>query len=238
MIDTWTGGSLASPISPNWTDANNWSRGGSPGVPQSGDSLVFPAGAQQLVNTDNIGTLTIASITFTGTGYTINSNTGTINLGSGGLSVGGTAGAGNNALNVGMTFLNAETFTVATSGQVLTDSLAINNGGFPLTVTGQGNMTLSGVISGAGALTKGLTAADVGTLTLGGANSFTGAATINAGVLAAGAAGALGAASTTVSTMVNSGATLQLTSAATYNSRPLVLNGPGFLNQARSRTST
>ena len=92
--DVWTGLSQASPITPNWTDANNWLRDGSPGVPQSGDSLVFPAGAQQLNNTDNSGTLTISSITFTGTGYTINSSSGTINLGSGGLSISSSAGAG------------------------------------------------------------------------------------------------------------------------------------------------
>ena len=77
-------------------------------------------------NTDNAGTLTITSITFTGTGYTISSNSGTINLGTGGLSVSSTAGASTDAFNVGMVFLDPETFNVAISGQVFTDSLTMS----------------------------------------------------------------------------------------------------------------
>ena len=230
--DVWTGLSLAveSPSNANWSDANNWLRDGSPGVPTNNDSLVFPAGALQLNNTDNSGTLTLTSITFTGTGYTINSNSGSINLGAGGLSVSPTAGAGTNVFNVTTAFLNPETFTVATSGQVLTDSQNVSGAGFPLTVTGQGNLSLTGVLGGTGTtLVKGLSSSDVGTLALTGANTFSGSTTINAGVLSIGQTTALG--NTTTSAVVNSGGTLEITAGDTFGAKPVVLNGPGFLNQ-------
>ena len=55
---------------------------------------------------------------------------------------------------------------------------AVTNGGNLLTVTGAGNTTISGLISGNGGLTKLLG----GTLTLSNAsNNYTGATTINAG---------------------------------------------------------
>jgi autotransporter-associated beta strand protein len=54
--------------------------------------------------------------------------------------------------------------------------------------TGGSNVTLSGAVSGAGALTK----IGAGTLTLTGANTYTGGTFVNAGALVAGNAGALG----------------------------------------------
>ena len=122
--------------------------------------------------------MTITSITFTGTGYTISSNSGTINLGTGGLSVSSTAGAGTDAFNVGMVFLDPETFNVATSGQVFTDSLTMSLAPLPSTITGQGNVTLSSNVESmrviTATLTKGLTSSDTGTLTLSAANSYAG----------------------------------------------------------------
>ncbi|MDD5326845.1 MAG: autotransporter domain-containing protein [Phycisphaerae bacterium] len=72
--------------------------------------------------------------------------------------------------------------TIGSSGDTLTASGTINNGGFLLTTAGAGNVTLSGVISGGGGLTK----TGAGTTTLSGVgNSYTGTTTINAGTLIA-----------------------------------------------------
>ena len=119
--DIWTGFSVASPR-PSWADANNWLVNGSPGVPASGDNLVFPAGALQLSNTDNITSLTVASITFTGTGYTLNSSEQHHQSRRRRAECRQRGAAGTNAINIPLVALNPETYSVATSGQILTDS--------------------------------------------------------------------------------------------------------------------
>jgi autotransporter-associated beta strand protein len=60
-------------------------------------------------------------------------------------------------------------------------SVNLDNGGFLFTESGAGDVTISGVISGTGGLTK----TGAGTLTLSGAsaNTFTGAMTVNQGIL-------------------------------------------------------
>jgi fibronectin-binding autotransporter adhesin len=69
--------------------------------------------------------------------------------------------------------------TIASDSVTLTLSGTINNGGFLLTVGGAGNVTSSGIISGAGGLTKN----GAGTLLLSGANTYSGGTTLNAGTL-------------------------------------------------------
>ena len=80
--DTWTGAAVGNA---NWSDGANWLSGSSP---QQGDDLVFPSGAAQLTNTDDLTAtpLSFNSITFTGTGYSI-SGTNAITVGAGGLSI-------------------------------------------------------------------------------------------------------------------------------------------------------
>src|SRR5438093_1129147 len=60
---TWTGA-----VSNLWSNDNNWT-GGAPRVDLAAD-LVFPAGAANLTNINDLNLLTIQTITYTGSGYT------------------------------------------------------------------------------------------------------------------------------------------------------------------------
>src|SRR5581483_11596308 len=72
----------------------------------------------------------------------------------------------------------------ATAAGTLTLSGALSNGGNALTFDANtGNIAESGVISGAGSLTK----TGSGSLTLSNSNSYTGTTTVSAGALIAGA---------------------------------------------------
>src|SRR5258708_6891725 len=64
---TWTGA-----VSNLWSNDNNWN-GGAPTTDSLAD-LVFPTGASNLTNTNDIANLLISSITYTGSGYTTTGN--------------------------------------------------------------------------------------------------------------------------------------------------------------------
>jgi autotransporter-associated beta strand protein len=114
------------------------------------------------------------------------------------------------------------TSTINAAVQSLTLSGALNNGGSRLTVTGTGNATLSGVISGSGGLSK----QGTGTLTVSAANTYTGSTTIASGTVVVTHDAGLGAAGG--STTVDAGATLALSGGFTYSSsESLFLNGTG-----------
>lgn len=87
--------------------------------------------------------------------------------------------SGNNSFGGAITLASAS--TIASDAGTLTLSGNVNTGGFLLTESGAGNVTMSGVISGTGGLTK----TGTGTLTLSGAasNTYTGATTVNQGTL-------------------------------------------------------
>src|SRR5262245_36763592 len=71
---TWTGGGGANA---NWNTSANW---GGAGTPANGDTLVFPGGAANLVNTNNLAGLTLSQIRFTGASgaYSIRGNSFTL----------------------------------------------------------------------------------------------------------------------------------------------------------------
>ncbi|MGA2498693.1 MAG: autotransporter-associated beta strand repeat-containing protein, partial [Tepidisphaeraceae bacterium] len=164
-------------------------------VNQSGGAL----NAMQLSVTTNGHTGGAGTYTLTG---------GTLNLGSGGIIKGSTGtanvnlGGGTIAAAATAVPISAATTLTGTNGNVTFDSAGSAN-----------NITVSGVMSGAGGFTK----INNGTLTLSAANSFTGNVIVNGGTLlataqgAANANGPLGAYSGTRTITVNSGATMSWT---------------------------
>ncbi|MDD5085863.1 MAG: autotransporter-associated beta strand repeat-containing protein, partial [Candidatus Omnitrophica bacterium] len=161
---TWTGA-----VSALWSDAGNWDGLGGGVAPGAGDALVFPDGASNLTNSNDLTDgITFNSLTFTGSGYTLDGNS--IILAAG-LTDDSTAGL--NTINLAITFNTTQTVTVTDSGTTL---------------------TLNGIISGAGGLTK----AGAGQLTLAGANSYSGGTTLNAGTLNINNASAIGTGTFTI----------------------------------------
>ena len=144
---TWTGGTDG-----NWSTAANWSTAT---VPTTGDSLIFPAGAAHLANTDDLAGLTVSSITFNGTsgGYTL-AGTDALTVSSG---VNASNTAGTNTISLPLVLGGSQSFTVASGSQ----------------------LDVSGVIGGTSALTKD----GLGTLDLSGTNVYAGGTTVVDGTL-------------------------------------------------------
>ena len=140
---------------------NNWTTGATvpgtaTGTVLSGDSLYFGPSSITTLNDDEAAGFTFAGITFNpdAAAYTIAGNAFTL---AGDIT---NSGVNLETINDAFSMAAPQTFT---------------------TTTGGGNLTLGGVISGAG----GLTAAGSGTLTLSGLSSYTGGTTVSGGVLSA-----------------------------------------------------
>jgi autotransporter-associated beta strand protein len=215
---TWDGGGSDN----NMTTAANWS---SDTAPVAGDDLVFPANiTKRTITNDFTAATSFNSIAFSGTmtqdsNYSISGNSMTLVAGiansmTGSFS-GGVVMANNLILN------GTQTFNGGASYLSLTGTL--NLGSNTLTISGTGSISISGVISGSGGITK----TGTSDLILDGDNTYTGATTLNAGVIAGGHVHSLGTAAG--GTTVASGAGLYLykaTGDVTYD-EPLTLNGNG-----------
>jgi len=140
---TWTGGSG---VSSDWNYLLNWSGGQ---TPQSGDDIVFPSGAARLVNTNVYSGRTFASITFTGSGYTIRGNSITLTGG-----IDSTAAGSVNTLELDIN-LGASQFVDSSAA---TATLYVNGNvdlsSYTLTMYGLGVVRIGGVISGSGGIKK------------------------------------------------------------------------------------
>jgi autotransporter-associated beta strand protein len=207
----WTGGGA-----PNnsWTTAANWLANV---APSPGDDLLFPAGPTQLSAANNFapGT-TFHSITFSGGDYTLSGNQLALQAG-----IATTQPTGTNTISAPLQLDAPQTIMETYAGTTLTISGAVDTNGNLLTVDGTGNTSLSGIVSGAGGITK----LGPGTLSLSATNTYGGLTTVNAGILAITGFGTpLGSAS--AGTTVDFGATLQ-TSGIVTAAEPLVLNGTG-----------
>jgi fibronectin-binding autotransporter adhesin len=130
------------------------------------------------------------------------------------------------------TVINAGTLEIGGAGRLQSGSYSYsitNSGAFSYNSTA--NQTLSGVISGAGALTK----SNSSTLTLSGNNTYSGTTTISAGTIEIGAAGRLGAGSyaqniSNNGTLIYSGTNDQTLSG--------ILSGTGALTKNAASTLT
>ena len=63
---TWSGA-----VNGNWSTAGNWSAGGVPVIGEASLTLTFPGSATRTVTTNNIGALTVTSMTFSGSNYIV-----------------------------------------------------------------------------------------------------------------------------------------------------------------------
>lgn len=164
---TWTG-----TTSGTWSVAANW--GGT--APVAGDDLVFPTGPTTLITTNDFGAGTgFNSITFTGSGYTLNGNA--IALGS--QIVMNTTGT--NTVNLAISLPGARTFSfIGVTNQVI---------------------IFNGIISGTGPLTVTGVAAGGDEVDLSGANTYSGGTNLSDLFLRAGSSAAFGTGSVTVASI-------------------------------------
>ncbi len=146
MSSTWSGlGGDA-----NWSTPGNWDT-----VPTTGSDIIFPAGAAQPANTDDLGPLSFGTMTFLGTGYSISaSNSSTAAF----TSIDSSGTSTSNEFDVPIDLSALTTVTVDQSASTL---------------------VLGGVISGS----SGLTSAGSGTVSLTANNAYSGATTVSAGTL-------------------------------------------------------
>src|SRR5262249_10956963 len=152
-------------------------------------------------NTNNISGLSVNSITFQDSGYTIGGSA--VTLGAGGITFDDPTSPTFDTVNLGLALTTARNFTV---NQTATDALRV-----------------SGVISGTGG---GIIKDGAGSLRLSGNNTFTGQVVVGQGTLTVASDNALG--TTGGNTQVLSGATVAVNvgSGLTIN-EPLLLNGGG-----------
>src|SRR3989442_871814 len=204
---TWTGASGNN----RWNTAGNWAGGVAP-TGAGGETLVFPSGAANLLTNNNINSATFNSIVIKGSGYSLTNRP--LTIGAGGLADSSIGGA--NTISLGMTFAATRTVTVSDAAATL---------------------TISGVISGAGGLTK----SGAGTFTLSAANTYTGVTTINAGTIAIAADAGLGAApgAPTAGKLTFGGGTLRTTASFTLAAnRGIALTGAGTISTDPGTTLT
>ena len=150
---TWTGA-----VNGNWSNGGNWSGGT---APNAGDNLIFPSGASNLSNTNDLPQNTIFnSITLTGSGYTLGGNDIVLGPGLAGITDSVSSGGNTISLNIRLdtTVIAYRNIFVTNSGETL---------------------TISGMIGGAGGFNK----EGLGKLVLSGANTYAGVTNVNVGVL-------------------------------------------------------
>lgn len=205
---TWTGGT-----SGMWSTAGNWSGGV---APLPGDDLVFPVVASNRAMTNDLVAASFATVAFTGDGYSLGGNL--VELENLAFSSVTTGAALTLPIRLG------SIATISTAGAPVKLSGALDLMGFGLTVLGDGRLTIEGIISGSGSLTR---AGGTGILELSGANSYAGATKVSSGVLRIASPSALG--DPTTGTTVDTTGSLQLMSPTPMSiAEPLVLSSQAF----------
>jgi autotransporter-associated beta strand protein len=169
-IRTWDGSS-----SGNWSVGANWAGNV---APVNGDDLVFPAGAANLICTNDAAVTRLRSITFIGAGGGYNLRGIALTL-TNGIAADQTAGA--NTVSLNLTLGANQTFSISQAGASLVVNGSVALSGYNLTVSSAGISGLNGSITGTGNLTK----TGTGSLALSGSpmNTFSGTTRVNAGTL-------------------------------------------------------
>ena len=164
----------------------NWSTGFSPAITTGGNATFAGLGGTA---TNDIASATLSSIgglTFDGiNSYTLGANSGSAGYNSASaLAIGG--GVTNNStvtqtINIATSFAANQTIAANTGSLVFGGNVAVATNA-TLTVVGNSSTTISGVVSGAGALTKNSNS----TLNLSGNNTYSGGTTITTGTVLVG----------------------------------------------------
>lgn len=189
-VRTWTGATNGS-----WSNAGNW--GGT--APVTGDDLVFPGGASNLSNTNDLTENTIInSITLSGSGYTLSGNKLILGAGLAGITDSAASGGNTIALDIRLD---------ATRDIYVTNTAE--------------SLTISGRIDGVGGINK----EGTGTLILSGGNTYGGITKINVGVINARHSTALG--TIAAGTEVVGNAALELQGGISISYEALALRGFG-----------
>ncbi len=201
----WDGGGANT----NWGTTANWNPNESP---EQGDDLVFPAGAAQRNNFNNLGQGTLFhSIAFTGDGYVL---TGSRLALSNGITA--TQSASTNTVALRVDLGASQTFAASNGAALVLAEVRPN--GHELTLAGEGEIRLAGPILLGGSLVK----TGSGLALLSGTNSYTGLTTVLEGTLRLLSNQALGI--NTDGTVVATGATLAVNPGLII-AEPLTLSG-------------
>ncbi len=146
-----------------WSNPANWSTNV---IPQAGDNLVFPAGAANYSNQNDLGeNYWFNSITFYDSGYTLSGNT--IIMGQGQTT---------NAV-----ILPGITDAVSSGGNTISLPIRLDATRLITVTNSSETLTISGAITGVGGLSK----EGLGDLVLSGGNTYGGVTKVNGGVLSA-----------------------------------------------------
>ncbi len=214
---SWVGGAA----NDNWQSDFNWDGNVRAHI---GDDLIFPAGAMRLSNTNSFAAFTpFSSITLGGAGYTLHGNGVLLNAG-----LSATYASGTSTVALPIRLASNQTFFAASGATLNLNNLEMN--GRELTLNGDGEMRLSGVISQAGSLVK----TGPGLALLSRSNTYTGTTLVAEGSLQMLTNMALG--DSTSGTVVNSGATLSVNPGLTV-AEPLTLAGTLNHNSSGAATS-
>ena len=167
----------------------------------------------------NVNYTTLETVYLNGPGVTVAGGSGAIN------SIGG-----NNTFAGPITLNSPAAIGSSVTGQSLTLTGGLNNGGFLLTLTGLGDLVFKGVISGTGGVTKGragFSNIDTGFVYLAGNNGYSGNTLVMSGTVVVQSSTALG--TIAGATTVAAGGTLAFPGGITYGPlEALYLNGTGY----------
>ena len=146
---TWNGST-----STDWSNAANWTSGDGTNVaPTAGDDVVLVGGGTFDPTNQDIGGLSIATVTFaSGAGYTVGGSDFTVTS-STGVTV--ASGAGTATIGVNLTTTGAQSWSIASGSTLTTSGTITGDGTGILTVQTDGDWTVGGAVSlGAGRVVK------------------------------------------------------------------------------------